>query len=456
MRLPVRRTTQLRILAVLVCTVVLTWQTGPFSRVRSDEGDQTVHKEAMKLYELLSKKERAKRLNVLFHARDNATRPRVTTVSCPRLWAGNVDAEYLRKAASVKTSVTRQSRDLVQETLNCTSYILNNGFRSASVSEEELSFPLAFSLMVYRDVQQVERLLRAVYRPHNLYCVHVDRKSGLGFQSSLRLIVGCLPNVFINERSLDVRWGNYSVLEPELECMRRLWSLGARWRYFINLTGQEFPLKTNKELVAILKSFRGANDIRGTQLRKFQSRWNKNLPAPFNLTVTKGSKLIIASRGFVDYVVNSRVSRVLQEWVRKTEIPDETFFSTLNHNPRLGVPGSLKGNHIVDTDVNEGEFSRYLLWIRTKQGSLCKGKFVRGVCVFGVGDLPYLTQVPYLFANKFHYGFQPLAYDCLEEWYFLKIHHENIGRPIEPPLNMTVYVNSYLAKDVYTGPVKLW
>nr|KAG5697772.1 hypothetical protein BaRGS_026729 [Batillaria attramentaria] len=37
------------------------------------------------------------------------------------------------------------------------------------------------------------------------------------------------------------------------------------------------------------------------------------------------------------------------------------------------------GNHIVDTDVNEGEFSRYLLWIRTKQGSLCKGKFVRGV-----------------------------------------------------------------------------
>ena len=36
------------------------------------------------------------------------------------------------------------------------------------------------------------------------------------------------------------------------------------WRYFINLTGQEFPLKTNKELVRILSHYHGANDIAGT------------------------------------------------------------------------------------------------------------------------------------------------------------------------------------------------
>nr|KAG5703704.1 hypothetical protein BaRGS_022993 [Batillaria attramentaria] len=111
---------------------------------------------------------------------------------------------------------------------------------------------------------KVERLLRAVYRPHNVYCVHADQKSDEAFLSSLRLIVGCLPNVFVLERAIDVEWGQFSVLEPELECMRRLWSHAAMWRYFINLTGQEFPLKTNKELVTILKALKGANDITGT------------------------------------------------------------------------------------------------------------------------------------------------------------------------------------------------
>ena len=36
------------------------------------------------------------------------------------------------------------------------------------------------------------------------------------------------------------------------------------FRYFINLTGQEFPLKTNGEIVEILKILNGANNMEGT------------------------------------------------------------------------------------------------------------------------------------------------------------------------------------------------
>nr|KAG5703703.1 hypothetical protein BaRGS_022992 [Batillaria attramentaria] len=267
--------------------------------------------------------EEARRLRVLLRAPNNASLPKVATSSCPRLWTGDVDAEYLHKAESFRRNNTRRSRDVVDDTLNCTSYVLNNGFRLASVSEEELSFPLAFSVLVYKEIAQVERLLRLIYRPHNVYCVHVDRTSEEPFQSSLRLI--------------------------ELECMRRLWSHAARWRYFINLTGQEFPLKTNKEMVTILKALKGANDITGT------------------------------------------------------------------HD---------------------------------------SGKFVRWLCHFGVGDLPGLTLAPHLIANKFSYDFQPLAYDCLEEWYFHKVHLENSGRP--PFLNVSLYKNSDMVRNVYTGPVQIW
>jgi len=42
-----------------------------------------------------------------------------------------------------------------------------------------------------------------------------------------------------------------------------------RYRYFINLTGQEFPLRTNLELVRIARIFNGSNDIAGSRTRLY-------------------------------------------------------------------------------------------------------------------------------------------------------------------------------------------
>ena len=61
-------------------------------------------------------------------------------------------------------------------------------------------------------------------------------------------------------------WGKFSVLEPELICMQDLLKRPG-WKYFINLTGQEFPLKTNRELVPILRAFAGASDIEGVTVK---------------------------------------------------------------------------------------------------------------------------------------------------------------------------------------------
>jgi uncharacterized membrane protein HdeD (DUF308 family) len=57
----------------------------------------------------------------------------------------------------------------------------------------------------------------------------------------------------------------YPVLPVYLDC--DLWKYNKKWKYFINLTGQEFPLRTNYELVKILKIYNGSNDIEGTVKR---------------------------------------------------------------------------------------------------------------------------------------------------------------------------------------------
>ena len=45
----------------------------------------------------------------------------------------------------------------------------------------------------------------------------------------------------------------------------------------------------------------------------------------------------------MEYAIDSEVARDFLMWVKDTDIPDETFFTTLNYNPQLGVPGSYTG-----------------------------------------------------------------------------------------------------------------
>jgi len=131
-------------------------------------------------------------------------------------------------------------------------------------TDEERRFPIAFSLLTYENLKQTERLLRLIYRPHNVYCIHVDAKSPAEMHEGLEAIAGCLDNVFIAKPPIDVKWGKVSVVHAELLCMRQLLE-HKRWNYFINVVGRDFPLRTNFELVKILTAYNGSNDVDGTR-----------------------------------------------------------------------------------------------------------------------------------------------------------------------------------------------
>jgi beta-1,3-galactosyl-O-glycosyl-glycoprotein beta-1,6-N-acetylglucosaminyltransferase/N-acetyllactosaminide beta-1,6-N-acetylglucosaminyltransferase len=158
-------------------------------------------------------------------------------------------------------SQEEQAEELITRTENCAQYIENQEYITSSLSQEEESFPLAFSILIYKDVIQVERLLRDIYRPQNLYCIHVDRKSNDFIHAAIHNIARCFPNVFVAQRCIKVDWGLWGVLEAEIICMKELLARSKSWRYFINLTGQEFPLRTNLEIVRILKALNGSNDV---------------------------------------------------------------------------------------------------------------------------------------------------------------------------------------------------
>ena len=105
---------------------------------------------------------------------------------------------------------------------NCTDFVSKRGYITDFVSETELDFPLAFSILMYKDVEQFERLLRAIYRPHNFYCVHVDLKSSDDVKRAVSDVTSCFHNVFVLDKSVDVQWAHFSVVQPDLMCMREL------------------------------------------------------------------------------------------------------------------------------------------------------------------------------------------------------------------------------------------
>ena len=68
----------------------------------------------------------------------------------------------------------------------------------------------------------------------------------------------------------------------------------------------------------------------------------------------------------------------------------------------------------------------------------CFGKFVRFICILGIGDLKQVVQSPNLFVNKLESTFSPLTYDCLEELLFERIRSELRGNHT---LDLEIYRN---------------
>jgi len=202
-------------------------------------------------------------LNISYHV--HIPNVNVPGINCAALFNGSIQHIAEARVHQEKWPKRTVSDNIyVTAAADCTQYISQRRFTMQPLSGEEAAFPLAFSIVMFRDVELFERLLRAVYRPQNFYCVHVDKKSASSVHKAVAAIASCFSNVFIAPSIIDVQWGTYTVLEPELICMKALLSRSRKWRYFINLTGQEFPLKTNWDIVKILQVLHGANNVEGT------------------------------------------------------------------------------------------------------------------------------------------------------------------------------------------------
>ncbi|XP_068580118.1 beta-1,3-galactosyl-O-glycosyl-glycoprotein beta-1,6-N-acetylglucosaminyltransferase 3-like [Cebidichthys violaceus] len=239
-------------------------------------------------------------------------------------------------------------------------------------------------MVIHEKIEMFERLLRAVYTPQNIYCVHVYQKSTKEFQKAVEAIISCFPNVFLASRLERVVYASWSRVQADLNCMKDLLNSQVQWRYLLNTCGTDFPIKTNGEMIKAMKTLNGRNSMETEVTNDYKkNRWLyhynvtnkiigtdvKKSPPPISSPMFTGNAYFVVTRDFVKHV----------KW------------------------GYLAG------DMKNG--APYYP---------CTGVYRRSVCVYGAGDLPWLLRQYQLFANKFDPEVDDIAIRCIESVLRLK------------------------------------
>ena len=309
------------------------------------------------------------------YVRRNCSNPleRCTNLTCRNLLSGDGGAALYSTSSTFMSANARTMLPdiaLAKASADCSGFKIQRGYHLAPLNEEEANFPLAFNILAHKNVDQVERLLRILYRPQNVYCIHGDAKADAEFLVAMYSIARCFDNVFLASKLERVHWAGFSRLQADVNCMKDHIGGKVRWRYLINTAAQAFPLRTNAEMVRILKIYNGANDIEGMHgwrvlKTRFKVEWvekdtgtpektgRANPNPPHDIDIIRGSAYGVFSRDFVRFIINDKRATDLLQWSKKTWSPDEFYWATLHHrysNPHLKAPGAHSGMHLSYLD----------------------------------------------------------------------------------------------------------
>jgi len=257
---------------------------------------------------------------------------------------------------------------------------------------------IAYLILVHRYPSQFKRLFRAIFHPANYYLVHVDKRSGVGLQTEIQDFLSSFANASLL-KSQSILWGGYSMVDAELRGIEELLKISSEWEFFINLSAQDFPLKSQTHIQDFLSrnigndfiSVANQSKLRPDTLSRIENYCiefaNRILRIPIKrlylrgVTPHIGSQWMILSRKFCEFVSHSPEVERFKRFYRHTFIADEGFFQTVIMNT------SYKG-----TIVNDDK--RTIVWVPIGTIKLRPRDFTSK-------DADFLMASQGLFARKF-------------------------------------------------------
>jgi hypothetical protein len=262
----------------------------------------------------------------------------------------------------------------------------------------EKTIYIAYLILVHRLPNQFKRLFEAIYEKDNYYLIHIDKKAEQELGTEVEFFLKDYPNVYIL-KSENVIWGGYSMVQAELDGMNFLLNIDAHWDYFINLSGQDYPLKSQKIIREYLTQNKGKNyikiadqkDIRPETMNRIENYFDevddKISPLTYkrefmkDITPYIGGQWMILTRDCCTFICTSTEVKKFENYYKNTLIADESFFQTVLMNTKF--TGQL---------VNDDK--RAIIWVPD-------GDIKLRPKTFTIDDLHFLNSESHLFARKF-------------------------------------------------------
>ena len=268
---------------------------------------------------------------------------------------------------------------------------------------------LAYVITAHKNPRQLRRLLDRIDRPRNTCVLHIDVTAPPEMHAAARDYAAAHPNctVIPSERII---WGSWRLAHAQIRGLAEALRASSDWTYCINLTGQDYPLKTHDEIVAALAGGpAGANylevldfDNAGVNPRKrlefYWAPWRGKMKKLFRRRAPRfkvywGSNYFALTRAACEHLATSAIAREMQRRFRFTLCADELIFQ----NALMHGPEPLRSSIVNKT-------WRKLTWAG---GSHPK--------TYAIADLEELLASDAWFARKFDEGVDAKVLDALDE-----------------------------------------
>ncbi|MBQ0733319.1 beta-1,6-N-acetylglucosaminyltransferase [Aquimarina celericrescens] len=257
---------------------------------------------------------------------------------------------------------------------------------------------IAYFILVQRFPKQFKRLFKAIYHPENHYLIHVDKEVNIGLKKDIKAFLEDYSSAYFSKGE-NIEKGGYSMVQSQLKGIKYLLNRCLKWDFFINLSDQDFPLKSQDSILDFLHRNQGKNFIeivnqsrvRPDTLDRIENYFQEidigfsDIPYKRsfmkNVTWYIGGQWMILTRACCEFISHSPEVKKFEDFYRNTINADKSFFQTV-----------LMNTSFKEIIVNDHK--RAVIWISDGSVKL-KSKILTG------SDFDFLRQGDNLFARKF-------------------------------------------------------
>ena len=278
---------------------------------------------------------------------------------------------------------------------------------------------ICYLIFSHKNFEQLYRLISKLDHPECNFFIHVSKNSSLDIDKTSQGLKR-FPNVFLVSDRFSLHWGNYNFIAAILSAMKAIIYSGIDYDRLILLSGQDYPIKSNKLIHDFFsrnpdRNYVGYFSLFAPNKWTPQEGWFNDRKRVENYYLNYRSKFIAIplkrkmplgfaayggslwwnlNRECVEYVVNfAQNNPKFIRFMKHTYLVDEIFFQTLLLN------SSLRST-IINTDL------RYIDWEKSNPTP---------PAILTMEDFDALAASSALFARKFDMDRDSEILDIIDE-----------------------------------------